>query len=65
MAERTCRCCGKAYDYPERGGSATRNFCSPCAELPEPTRHVVQVLQSDLRRMTRRLEALEQRLPEK
>jgi len=62
MTERTCRCCGRNYEYPEHGASATRYYCTPCAELPAPTRLVVQNLQGELRKLRQRVEVLEKEL---
>jgi hypothetical protein len=41
---RTCRCCGKKYEYPLKEIAATRHHCEDCAVLPPDTRKVMERL---------------------
>lgn len=56
--QRTCRACGKKFDYPVRGSHATRHHCEDCVQLPLDVRKVVerlstrvQTLENTLRRL--------------
>jgi hypothetical protein len=42
--QRTCLACGKKYEYPVKGGAATRHHCEDCVELPAATRKIVERL---------------------
>ncbi|MCU0772146.1 MAG: hypothetical protein MUE94_10330 [Verrucomicrobia bacterium] len=52
---RTCRACGKKFDYPVKGSAATRHHCAECVELPAETRRVLE-------RLSARIAALEHSL---
>ena len=41
---RTCRACGKKFEYPVKGSAATRHHCEDCALLPADSRKVLERL---------------------
>ena len=41
---RTCRACGKKFEYPVKGSAATRHHCEDCAILPTDARKVMERL---------------------
>ena len=41
---RTCRACGKKFEYPVKGSAATRHHCADCAVLPEDARKTFERL---------------------
>ena len=56
--QRTCRACGRKFDYPVRGSHATRHHCEDCVQLPPDARKIferlstrVQTLENALRRL--------------
>lgn len=55
--QRTCRACGKKFDYPVKGGVATRHHCEDCVALPPDTRKVLERLNGRVTQLERQLEA--------
>ena len=41
---RTCRACGKKFDYPVKGSAATRHHCADCVSLPPDVRKILERL---------------------
>ena len=41
---RTCRACGRKFDYPVKGSAATRHHCEDCAVVPPETRITLERL---------------------
>jgi len=41
---RTCRACGKKFEYPVKGGDATRHHCADCVVLPPDVRKILERL---------------------
>jgi hypothetical protein len=60
---RTCRACGKKFDYPVKGSAATRHHCEDCVVLPPDTRKVLERLNSRVAQLERQLESLSRRPP--
>ena len=58
---RTCRACGRKFEYPVKGSPATRHHCEDCVAVPEPSRRVLERLST---RITQ-LETTARRLQEK
>jgi len=52
---RTCRACGKKYDYPVKGSEATRHHCENCANLPEETRKALERLSTRVTQLEHQL----------
>jgi hypothetical protein len=42
--QRTCRACGRKFEYPVRGSAATRHHCADCVEIPAETRRILERL---------------------
>jgi len=55
---RTCRCCGKKYEYPLKGIAATRHHCEECVLLPPNTMKAMERLSSRIAALESRLKAL-------
>lgn len=55
--QRTCRACGKKFDYPVKGSAATRHHCEDCAVVPPETRKILERLNSRVTQLERQLES--------
>jgi len=42
--ERTCRACGRKFEYPVRESQATRHHCEECVEVPPHIRKTLERL---------------------
>ncbi|MCC7491184.1 MAG: hypothetical protein IT204_02500 [Fimbriimonadaceae bacterium] len=58
MTDRTCRCCGKAFQHPAPGALSTKRNCGECCQLPEPLREVLERHQTELTRLRREVDRL-------
>jgi hypothetical protein len=56
---RTCRACGKKFDYPVKGSAATRHHCAECAVIPEDTRKILERLNTRVLQLERQIARLE------
>ncbi len=61
--QRTCRACGRKFDYPIKGSAATRHHCEDCVAVPAETRKIIErlntrvaQLENALRRLTTKTE---------
>lgn len=52
---RTCRACGKTFEYPLKGSSATRHHCEDCVVIDPETRKVFERLSSRIQRLEAQL----------
>jgi hypothetical protein len=60
---RTCRTCGKKFEYPVRGSDATRHHCADCVVLPPAVRRILERLNlrvAQLENQLRRLQEISQ-----
>lgn len=55
---RTCRACGKKFEYPVKGSAATRHHCAECAVLAADTRLILERLQNRIAALERQLARL-------
>ena len=55
--QRTCRACGKKFDYPVKGSAATRHHCEDCVVVPPETRKILERLNSRVTQLERQLES--------
>jgi hypothetical protein len=55
--QRTCRACGKKFDYPVKGSDATRHHCEDCVVVPPVTRKILERLSSRVTQLERQLES--------
>ena len=53
--QRTCRACGKKFDYPVKGSAATRHHCEDCVVVPPETRKILERLNQRLTQLERQL----------
>ena len=58
---RTCRACGKQFEYPLKGSVATRFHCEECVDLPPDTRKVAERLFTRLQKLEMTVKRLEQK----
>jgi len=58
---RTCRACGKQFEYPIKGSTATRFHCEECVDLPPDTRKVAERLFTRLQKLELTVKRLEQK----
>lgn len=54
---RTCRACGKKFDYPLKGSAATRHHCEDCVVVPPDTRKILERLNQRVTQLERQLES--------
>ena len=52
---RTCRACGKKFDYPAKGSAATRHHCEDCVAVPAETRKTMERLNSRVTQLENQL----------
>lgn len=52
---RTCRACGKQFEYPLKGSPATRHHCEDCVGIDPETRKVFERLSSRIQRLEAQL----------
>ena len=52
---RTCRACGKKFEYPLKGNPATRHHCEECVTIPADVRKILE-------RLSARIQSLESKL---
>jgi hypothetical protein len=45
---RTCRACGRKFEYPLKGSAATRHHCEECVEVPVVIRKTLERLNTRL-----------------
>lgn len=57
--QRTCRACGKKFDYPVKGSTATRHHCEECVQVPEQTRKVLERLNTRVMQLENALRRLQ------
>jgi hypothetical protein len=55
LRQRTCRACGKKYEYPVTGSAATRHHCEDCVELPAATRKILERLNNRVTQLENQL----------
>ena len=55
---RTCRACGKKYEYPVKGSAATRHHCENCADLPAETRKTLERLNTRVTQLEYQIKGL-------
>jgi hypothetical protein len=56
---RTCRACGKKFDYPVKGCAATRHHCADCAVLPADVRSILERLNTRVTQLENQLKRLQ------
>jgi hypothetical protein len=59
--QRTCRACGKKFDYPVKGGDATRHHCGDCAVLPADVRKILERFHNRVTQLENQLRRLQEK----
>lgn len=52
---RTCRACGKKFEYPVKGSAATRHHCDDCVSVPAETRKILERLNNRVTQLENQL----------
>ena len=58
---RTCRACGKKFEYPVKGSAATRHRCEDCVVVPVETRKILERLSSRVTQLENQLRRLQEK----
>ena len=61
MADRVCRACGCRYEYPARGGAATRLHCDACAALDANVRRAFENVRRQMAQLRAEVRSLKRR----
>jgi len=59
--QRTCRACGKKFEYPVKGSAATRHHCEDCVAVPAETRKTLERLNSRVTQLENQLRRLQEK----
>ena len=57
---RTCRACGKKFDYPLKGSAATRHHCEDCVTVPPETRKILERLHNRVTQLENQLRRVQE-----
>lgn len=60
---RTCRACGKKFEYPVKGSAATRHHCEDCVAVPAETRKIMERLNTRVTQLENQLRRLQEKPP--
>ena len=58
---RTCRACGKKFEYPVKGSAATRHHCDDCVAVPAETRKILERLNTRVTQLEIQLRRLQEK----
>ena len=58
---RTCRACGKKFEYPVKGSAATRHHCEDCVAVPVETRKILERLHNRVTQLENQLRRLQEK----
>jgi hypothetical protein len=58
---RTCRACGKKFEYPVKGSDATRHHCADCVVIPPDVRKVLERLHNRVTQLENQLRRLQEK----
>jgi hypothetical protein len=58
---RTCRACGKKFEYPVKGSAATRHHCEDCVAVPAETRTILERLHNRVTQLENQLRRLQEK----
>lgn len=56
---RTCRACGKKFEYPVKGSNASRHHCEDCIVLPADARKIFERLSTRVTQLENQLRRLQ------
>jgi predicted aldo/keto reductase-like oxidoreductase len=58
---RTCRACGKKFEYPVKGSAATRHHCEDCVAVPPETRKILERFHNRVTQLENQLRRLQEK----
>ena len=58
---RTCRACGRKFEYPVKGSAATRHHCDDCVAVPAETRKILERLNTRVTQLEIQLRRLQEK----
>jgi len=58
---RTCRACGRKFEYPVKGSAATRHHCEDCVAVPPGTRKILERLNNRVTQLENQLRRLQEK----
>jgi hypothetical protein len=58
---RTCRACGRKFEYPVKGSAATRHHCDDCVAIPTGTRKTLEQLNNRVTQLENQLRRLQEK----
>jgi hypothetical protein len=58
---RTCRACGRKYEYPVKGSDATCHHCADCVTIPADTRKILERLNTRVLQLENQLRRLQEK----
>jgi len=58
---RTCRACGRKFEYPVKGSEATRHHCADCVRVPEEVRKILERLNSRVLQLENQLRRIQEK----
>jgi hypothetical protein len=56
---RTCRACGRKFEYPAKGTNASRHHCKDCIALPPEVRETFERLSTRVTQLENQLRRLQ------
>jgi len=56
---RTCRACGKKFEYPVKGSTATRHHCENCVAVPAEPRKTMERLNTRVTQLENQIRCLQ------
>ena len=59
---RTCRACGKKFEYPVKGNDATRHHCEDCVAGPAEMRKTLERLNSRVTQLENQLRRVQEKI---
>jgi hypothetical protein len=59
--QRTCRACGRKFDYPIKGSAATRHHCEECVVISPETRKILERQNSRITQLETQLRRLQEK----
>ena len=59
--QRTCRACGRKFDYPVKGNAATRHHCEDCVTVPPEMRKILERLNNRVTQLENQLRRLQEK----
>ena len=58
---RTCRACGRKFEYPVNGSDATRHHCEDCVAVPAETRKTLERLNTRVTQLENQIRRLQEK----